>query len=95
VAYQSQIDHGICPPTHPKQIPHIFIEVNHGVINVPDQNSGGRFVFSQGDPTGYGFHADFQNGWDMDIQTYAVKNCLNTVDFGQISACPPLYATDT
>jgi hypothetical protein len=95
VAYQSQIDDGICPPTHPKQIPHIFIEVNHGVINVPDQNSGGRFVFSQGDPTGYGFHADFQNGWDMDIQTYAVKNCLNTVDFGQISACPPLYATDT
>ncbi|KAK6439478.1 hypothetical protein LTR95_004311 [Oleoguttula sp. CCFEE 5521] len=95
VAYQSRIDDGICPPTHPVQIPHIFLEINYQVNDIPEKTPDGRFVFSQGDPTGYGFHADFQNGWEMDIQTYAVKNCLNTVDFGQISACPPLQAVDT
>ena len=95
VAYQSQIDDGICPPGYPVQIPHLFIEVNYAVSQVPDQAVGGRFVFSQGDTTGYGFHGDFQNGWDMDVQTNAVANCLIPDNFGQISFCPSLLASDT
>lgn len=90
VAYQSAIDNGICPPTHPVQIPHIFLEVLYAVADVPDLTDDGLFVFSQGDPTGYGFHADFQNGWDPDVLANATQNCLATDDFGQISNCPIL-----
>lgn len=91
VAYQSSIDNGICPPTHPVQIPHIFLEVFYDVKDVPDQDKGGEFVFSQGDTTGYGFHADFQNGWDQNVLANATANCLATDDFGQISNCPVLF----
>lgn len=55
VAYLSQIDNGVCPSTHPVLLPHLFYEVLYGVANVKQEN-GGRFVFSNGDATGYGFH---------------------------------------
>jgi hypothetical protein len=90
VAYQSAIDNGICPPSHPIQIPHIFLEVLYDVALVPEQTPDGLFTFSQGDPTGYGFHADFQNGWDQQALANATVNCLATDDFGQISNCPVL-----
>jgi hypothetical protein len=90
VAYQSSIDNGICPPTHPIQVPHIFLEVLYDVALVPGLTNDGLFVFSQGDPTGYGFHADFQNGWEQQALANATANCLATDDFGQISKCPVL-----
>ena len=62
VAYLSQIDNGLCPPTHPIAFVHIFLETLYGVNQVPKE-TGGRFVLSTGDPTGYSYHADFQNGW--------------------------------
>lgn len=95
VAYQSAIDDGICPPTHPVQLPHVFLEVLYNVNDVPNKTADGLFVFSQGDPTGYGFHADFQNGWDMKVQTNITIDCLATDNFGQISACPALQATQS
>lgn len=95
VAYQSAIDNGICPPTHPVQIPHLFIETLYAVADVPDQAPGGQFVFSQGDPTGYGFHGDFQNGWDLEVLANATTDCLATDNFGQISACPILQESQT
>lgn len=95
VAYLSSIDDGICPPLYPFQLPHLFMETNYAVSQVPNLTAGGQYVFSQGDPTGYGFHADFQNGWDQDVQTEAVNNCLVPDNFGQISYCPSLLASDT
>ncbi|KEF59994.1 uncharacterized protein A1O9_04842 [Exophiala aquamarina CBS 119918] len=86
VAYLSGIDYGSCPPSHPIPIPGLFFEVLY-FTNQVDQSGGGEFVFSNGDATGYSFHADFINGWDMDIQDAAVKNCLYTDDGGVISAC--------
>jgi Domain of unknown function (DUF1996)/WSC domain len=91
VAYMSEIDNGRCPPTHPHQLAHIFLEVLYSVNNI-DKSDGGIFTFANGDATGYAFHGDFQNGWDMDVQTAAVKQCINT-DGGSISACPPLKAS--
>lgn len=92
VAYMSQIENGICPPTHPFQFVHLFFEILYGVNDI--KQDGGRYVFAQGDTTGYGFHGDFLNGWDMGVQTAALKNCANTDNAGQISACPELMASD-
>ena len=94
VAYLSGIDNGVCPPTHPVSIPGLFFEVLY-FTNEIDQSAGGTFTFAQGDATGYGFHGDFINGWDMDVQTPAVQNCLyETASQGVVSACPYLAPTD-
>ncbi|KAL2441141.1 hypothetical protein ABEF95_012761 [Exophiala dermatitidis] len=93
VAYLSGIDYGECPPTHPVPIPGLFFEVLY-LPNLIDQSAGGQFVFSNGDPTGFGFHGDFMNGWDMDVHTEAVKNCLYTDNNGVISACSYLAESD-
>ncbi|KIW49448.1 hypothetical protein PV05_11126 [Exophiala xenobiotica] len=95
VAYLSNIDSGVCPPSHPVPIPGLFFEVLYFTNDI-DQSAGGEFVFANGDPTGYGYHADFMNGWDMDVLDDAVANCLYTdVDFGVPSACPYLVTSDT
>ncbi|KAF4470185.1 fungistatic metabolite [Fusarium albosuccineum] len=95
VAYMSQIDNGICPPTHPRQLPHLFLEVIYGVNNI-QKSKGGRFVFAQGDTTGYGFHGDFLNGWNMNVLTSAIKNCINNDGIGgAVSKCPVLAASQT
>lgn len=39
-----------------------------------------------GDTTGYGFHGDFVNGWDVTALQQAVDTC--TDDSGNISDCP-------
>ncbi|EXJ64159.1 hypothetical protein A1O7_00495 [Cladophialophora yegresii CBS 114405] len=93
VAYLSGIDYGECPPTHPVSIPGLFFEVLYWTNDI-DQTAGGQFVFSNGDTTGYGFHGDFLNGWDMDVQTNAVQDCLYTDDGGVIGACPSLSRSD-
>jgi len=91
VAYLSDIDNGVCPPGYPYLMPHLFIEIIYSVNNI-DKSDGGYFVFANGDTTGYGFHGDFLNGWDMDVLAAAVKNCLNTEN-GEISSCPDLAAS--
>jgi hypothetical protein len=56
VDYLSQIDNGVCSPTHPVLLPHVFIEVLYSVANI--NQDGGKFVFANGDETGYGFHGE-------------------------------------
>ncbi|KAH9905697.1 WSC domain-containing protein [Xylariomycetidae sp. FL2044] len=95
VAYMSQIDNGVCPPTHPRQLIHLFFEVIYGVNDVRKE-PGGRFVFANGDPTGFGFHGDFFNGWDATVLQDAIAQCVNNDNInGQISLCPPLVKSQT
>jgi hypothetical protein len=93
VAHMNQIDNGVCPPAYPYQFPHLFVETNYAVEQVSNLNDGGRFVFSQGDPTGYGFHGDFQNGWNDDALKSAINNCLvdGQDDSGTLDDCPSLH----
>lgn len=94
VAHLSQIDNGICPPGYPYQFPHLFLEVNYAVVAISNYTDGGYYVFSQGDPTGYGFHGDFLNGWDEAVLEEAIDTCLigEGDDDGTIDNCAVLLA---
>ena len=93
VAYLSQIDNGVCPPTHPKLLPHLFYEMYYNIDSV-NTSDGGRFLLATGDTTGYGYHGDFLNGWNPDVQARAVSNCLASSGSGQIEDCPDLKASN-
>ncbi|TFK39630.1 hypothetical protein BDQ12DRAFT_734950 [Crucibulum laeve] len=85
-------DQGSCTdPNFPVTLPRIFMEVYWG-SNQFDQfrsqamNTTQPFVFSYGDRTGYGYHADFINGWDSGILQKAVDGCTCN-DFGDPTCC--------
>jgi Domain of unknown function (DUF1996) len=86
MAYPDGIDSGLCPPTHPHHLVSLFFEVWFNVAPFNDQDDGGRFVLANGDPTGYGLHGDFLNGWDRSVLERAVNVC--TSDSGVIEECP-------
>ncbi|KAF8460206.1 hypothetical protein BDZ91DRAFT_664752 [Kalaharituber pfeilii] len=71
--YPSLMDDGECPESHPVRIISLFFET---IWNV-DVFTGkrGQFVFSTGDPLGYGYHGDFMNGWDQSVLEQAVAMC--------------------
>ena len=46
----------------------------------------GTFMFANGDPTGYGYHGDFLNGWSTEILGSAIQQCTNPS--GLLSDCP-------
>ncbi|KAK0707875.1 hypothetical protein B0H67DRAFT_603039 [Lasiosphaeris hirsuta] len=79
VRYPSGIDNGLCPKTHPVRIPALLHLRKPG-----DQ----PFVLSQGDPTGFGYHADFLNGWDIELLEKAIRDptCGNASG-GRIDFC--------
>ncbi|KAL8817669.1 MAG: hypothetical protein Q9223_003552 [Gallowayella weberi] len=80
VEYMSALDNGVCPSSHPVPLIHLFYEVMYGVNDI--KKDGGKFVFSHGDPTGYGFHGDFMNGWKPDVLAKGIKDCAFTNDGG-------------
>ena len=66
---------GDCPQGFEHRYPVLFYETiytTNAFKNVP-----GRFVFANGDPTGYGYHGDFISGWPQDVLTQAVHTCTN------------------
>ncbi|EJD55235.1 hypothetical protein AURDEDRAFT_78216 [Auricularia subglabra TFB-10046 SS5] len=95
VAYPSGVDTGTCPSTHPIRLISIFYEIVYATDEWADlwwnggsDDIGQPFVLSMGDPTGYGFHGDFINGWDIDLLQRVVDQC--TDDSGVIEKCGPL-----
>ncbi|TRM65774.1 hypothetical protein BD626DRAFT_485779 [Schizophyllum amplum] len=82
-----------CPSTHPVTIPLLFLETYWDTTpfnNEPGAFSNGKqpFVWSMGDPTGYGYHADYMMGWPEDVLKQAMAQCTDAS--GQISSCPVL-----
>ncbi|KAF9048853.1 hypothetical protein BJ165DRAFT_1064232 [Panaeolus papilionaceus] len=82
VAYKSGgPDSGTCnDPKFPVTLPRIFMEVyiyTADFDKVRDQamNPQQPYVYAHGDPTGYGYHADFFNGWDDGVLQRAVDGC--------------------
>ena len=86
MAYPDGVDSGRCPSSHPVHLISVFYEVWFNVAPFNALNDGGRFVLSNGDPTGYGLHGDFMNGWDRSVLSRAVDQC--TAASGVIEDCP-------
>ncbi|KAM0309892.1 hypothetical protein ACHAO8_008647 [Botrytis cinerea] len=93
MAYPSLSDSGNCPPSHPKRFVSIFFEILWNTPDFADKWYGNSqpFVWSMGDPTGYGFHGDFVNGWDVPTLQRAVNEC--TDESGVIEKCPVFQLT--
>jgi hypothetical protein len=79
---------GKCPPEFPVHLISLFFEVIWDTGKFADQWYGNSqpFVWSMGDPTGYGGHGDFVMGWDEDLLQSAVDQCTN--DSGRVEDCP-------
>ncbi|WYZ41941.1 hypothetical protein EsH8_V_000836 [Colletotrichum jinshuiense] len=67
--------------------PDLFYEVTFTVNDFKDSWYGDSqpFVLSNGDPTGYGLHGDFINGWDVNVLQAALIQC--TDGSGSIEKC--------
>jgi hypothetical protein len=63
---------GVCPKSHPVAIFSIFYEFSFNTTGYQDYDN---FVYANGDPTGYGLHGDFINGW---TDQHALQNALTT-----------------
>ncbi|KAJ3535098.1 hypothetical protein NMY22_g6633 [Coprinellus aureogranulatus] len=84
-------DSGTCPDAFPITVPRIFLEVYwytqsfdsfRNKAMVPNQ----PFVFSNGDPVGWSWHADFYNGWDAGALQKALDEC-NCNPYGDPACC--------
>ncbi|GEM11805.1 WSC domain protein [Rhodotorula toruloides] len=81
---------GPCPTTHPHRLVTLFYEISYYPQALePFRNAAmdptQPFVLANGDPTGYGWHGDFFNGWDRQLLQKAVETC--TADSGVIEEC--------
>lgn len=88
VKFPTLIQDGVCPETHPVYFPIMFFET---IWNTQDfKDDSGQFVFSNGDPTGYGYHADFIAAWDDGVQEQVrdSSQCTGLSSSGEIGDCP-------
>jgi hypothetical protein len=84
VAYPELVTTGSCPSDFPIRLPGLFYEIiwdTHAFAGV-----AGEFVWSNGDPTGYGYHGDFIMGWEETFLQSAVDTCTSLS--GRIQDCP-------
>ncbi|KAJ7452125.1 hypothetical protein B0H11DRAFT_2074419 [Mycena galericulata] len=84
-------DNGTCTdPDFPVTLPRIFMEVYWISQVFEDQRNFAMtpsqpFVRAQ-DPTGYGYHADFFNGWDSGVLQKALNGC-SCNPYGDATCC--------
>ncbi|RMZ78930.1 hypothetical protein DV737_g3726, partial [Chaetothyriales sp. CBS 132003] len=84
VTYQA----GACPSSHPVHLVTLLVEFIWDTHKFADQwpnADENPFVWSTGDPTGFGLHADYIMGWDYDVLSAAVEECDD--DFGVLANC--------
>ncbi|KAF7507574.1 hypothetical protein GJ744_010365 [Endocarpon pusillum] len=85
--------YGSCPPSHPVHFVSLFYEVLFSTDLFDDMWYGDKqpFVWSMGDPTGYGLHGDFFSGWDVAHLQKAIDECTN--NSGRVEDCPVFTLT--
>ncbi|RMD40056.1 hypothetical protein DV735_g5087, partial [Chaetothyriales sp. CBS 134920] len=86
VTYQD----GECPSSHPVHLVTLLVEFIWDTHKFADRwptADKNPFVWSTGDPTGFGLHADFFMGWDSTVFAAAVEECHD--EFGVLENCAP------
>ncbi|KAF2125280.1 hypothetical protein P153DRAFT_299688 [Dothidotthia symphoricarpi CBS 119687] len=83
MAYPDLIDGGNCPKGYETRLPSLFYETIWNTYAF--KGIDGQFTWSNGDPTGYGYHADFMNGWNINTLQSAVDDCTNAS--GRVEDC--------
>ncbi|THU78775.1 hypothetical protein K435DRAFT_876276 [Dendrothele bispora CBS 962.96] len=84
-------DVGDCTdPKFPVTLPRVFMEVYWNTEldahRGEAMNTTQPYVFAHGDRTGYGYHADFINGWKAGVLQKVVDNC-HCNEFGDAQCC--------
>ncbi|CAH0058879.1 unnamed protein product [Clonostachys solani] len=90
VAYPDLVMNGNCPDTHPVRLPGLLYEVIWETQALVGRD--GIFVLSNGDPSGFGYHADFIMGWEPNFLQDAIETCTNAS--GKIEDCPLFNIVD-
>ncbi|KAJ1329293.1 DUF1996 domain-containing protein [Microdochium nivale] len=86
VAYPNLVGDGACPKGYDTRFPSLFFETIWATNAPQFKGRAGRWVSSNGDPTGFGYHGDFFNGWDKDFLQGAIDRCTNPS--GVMQDCP-------
>jgi Domain of unknown function (DUF1996). len=84
MAYPSLVMDGVCPAGFETRLVSLFFETIWNTAAY--KGVEGTFAFSNGDPTGNGYHGDFMAGWDPDFLQQAVDTCTNAS--GEVEDCP-------
>jgi len=90
---EDNIQDGACPSSHPTRLPHIFAENQFNVHAMVGKFKPNTFTLAMGDPTGYGWHFDFFNGWDDGAIPELINSCPQG-EYGNedIGSCPSFKA---
>lgn len=84
MAYPNLVNDGTCPEGFETRLVSLFFETKYDTQDFAGVD--GNFVFSMGDPTGYGYHGDFIQGWQSGFLEQAMTGCTNPS--GQVQDCP-------
>lgn len=84
VAFPDRIRSGRCPEGFNIHLPNLLYETIWNTKTFAGRD--GRFVMSNGDALGYGYHGDFMAGWDEAFLQQVLETCTN--NSGNIRDCP-------
>ncbi|KAG8422665.1 hypothetical protein J3459_010174 [Metarhizium acridum] len=84
MAFPDQVMTGTCPEGYSVRTPSLLFETIWNTYAFKGRD--GRFVVSNGDTTGYGYHGDFMTGWRPEFLQSAINQCTNSS--GRIQDCP-------